>query len=283
MSPTAESGSRRRHHVVLKPRRRWAPIDLRALWEFRDLLRALGIRDTKLRYRQTALGVIWVVLQPLLAAGVFSFVFGSVAHLPSDGVPYFVFSYTGLLAWNAFSSTLTKAATSVVGNAAMVSKVFFPRMLLPLSIIASTLIDFVVALVLMAVLLATNSIALTWAVLLLPVWLVLVLALGLGSGLLACSLMVRYRDVQYILPIVTGLLLYASPVAYSLASVPKDARSIFLANPLAGLLEGFRWSLLGTHHLTLGIALWAGFASLLILTVGAYAFAALERDFADVI
>jgi lipopolysaccharide transport system permease protein len=132
---TTTANGDRRPHLVIRPRSRWAPVNVAELWEFRDLLRAFAVRDVKLRYRQTALGAIWVVLQPLLAAGIFSFVFGSVAKLPSDNVPYFVFSFAGLLAWNAFSSTITKASASMVANQAMVSKVFFPRMLLPISVI----------------------------------------------------------------------------------------------------------------------------------------------------
>ncbi len=133
-------------HIVIKPPSRWAPLNLREVWEFRDLLTRLTIRDLKLRYKQTALGVIWVVLQPLLAAGILSFVFGQVANLPSDGVPYFVFAYVGMMCWTLFSQTLTKIAGSLVGNAALVSKIFFPRLVLPLSTVGSTMVDFAVSL-----------------------------------------------------------------------------------------------------------------------------------------
>jgi len=175
---------------------RWAMVDLREMWQFRDLLLALAERDVKLRYKQTALGVVWVILQPLLGAGIFSFVFGRVAKLDSGGIPYFVFSYAGLLGWNAFNSTLSKGSACVVGNAQLVSKIYFPRLLLPLSTVASTLVDFAVAMVLMVVLLFLYGIAPGPAILLLPVWLALLVLLGTGIALYTSALMVSYRDLQ---------------------------------------------------------------------------------------
>jgi lipopolysaccharide transport system permease protein len=243
----------------------------------------LAVRDITLRYRQTMLGVVWVVLQPLIAAGVFALVFGKVAKLPSDGVPYYVFSYAGLLCWTAFNSTLTKASGSLVGNAALVSKVYFPRMLLPLSSLAGTILDFAVALCLMVVLLAISGVAPGVGVLLLPVWLLITLLLAIGVGLLMSSLVVRYRDVAYVLPIVTQFLLYASPVAYALSAVPQSARPYFLVNPLTGLLEAFRWSLLGVGHLHLAYVAYSAGIAILAVIAGIVAFIRLEKSFADLI
>lgn len=272
-----------RPHLVIRPRGRWSAVRLGEIWEFRDLLGSFTVRDIRLRYRQTALGVIWVVLQPLLAAVLFAFVFGRVAHLPSDGVPYIVFAYTGQLAWQAFNGVLGRSVGSLVGNSNMISKIYFPRILLPLSSVGSVLLDFVVGLVVMVGLLIGYGVAPGLGLLLLPVWLLLVLCLATGIGLVSAGLAVRYRDVQYAIGLLTQFLLFASPVAYALASVPKGIRTYYGLNPLSGLLEAFRWSLLGRGHLDVAQAAYAGVASVLILVVGAFAFSSLEREFADVI
>src|SRR5437867_500864 len=230
--------------VQIRPAGRWPRLSVGELWEFRDLLIVLAERDVKLRYKQTVLGIAWVVLQPLLAAGIFSVVFGAVAKLPSNGTPYFVFSYAGLLAWNAFATTLTKASGSMLGNSQLISKVYFPRIILPLSTVFSTLIDFAVAAILMAVLVVIQRIELHTGLALLPVWLFLVILMALGLGLVAGALAVRYRDVQHILPVLVPFLMYASPVGYAVSLVPERFRPVYWLNPLTGLLEAFRWSLL---------------------------------------
>ena len=274
----------RKPYLTIRPTSGWQAINLRELWQFRDLLTTLAQRDVKLRYRQTSLGVLWVVLQPLLAAGIFSFVFGKVAKLPAPhGIPYLVFSYAGLLAWNAFSSTLTKSSGCLLQNSNLVSKVYFPRLALPLSTVFSTLIDFGVALVVMAALMAVNHVVPTLAVLLLPIWLLLIVLLALGVGLYAAALMVSYRDIQYVLPVVTQFLLYASPVAYSATLVPAKYRVVFEVNPLTGLLEAFRWSLLGVGHLPVGAVAYAALVTVTVFVAGAFSFKSMERKFADVI
>ena len=271
-------------HLTIQPTAGWQAINLRELWQFRDLLTTLALRDVKLRYRQTALGVVWVILQPLISAGIFSFVFGKVAKLPPPaGVPYFVFSYAGLLAWNAFSSTLGKTSGCLLSNSNLVSKVYFPRLALPLSTAFSTLIDFGVALMMMIVLMVINHVVPTVAVLLLPVWLLLVILLGMGIGLYTSALMVSYRDVQFILPVMTQFLLYASPVAYSAAFIPAKYKLIFMANPLTGLLEAFRWSMLGTAHPNWNSVAYAAAVCIVVFTLGAFSFKKMERKFADVI
>ena len=269
--------------LLITPSKGWAALNLRELWQFRDLLTTLAGRDVKLRYRQTALGVVWVILQPLMAAGIFSVVFGKIAKLPSNGVPYIVFSYAGLLGWNAFSSTLTKVSGCLVGNAQLVSKVFFPRLVLPLSTVVSTLVDFGVALAMLIVLMIAYHVVPGVGLLLLPVWLLLTLVLAVGIGLYASALMVSYRDVQYVLPVITQFLLYASPVAYALSSVPPQYKMFFTLNPLTGLLEGFRWSLLGRGALDVNSVLYAAVVSMLVFVGGAFAFKRMERKFADVI
>jgi lipopolysaccharide transport system permease protein len=270
-------------YLVIRPRSGWAALDLRELWHYRDLLLTLAIRDVKLRYKQTALGVAWVILQPLLAAAIFTFVFGKVAKLPSDGLPYFIFAYAGMLGWNAFNSTLTKASACIVGNNQLVSKVYFPRLILPLSTILSTLIDFLVGLSLMVVLSVLYHVVPGPGVLLLPLWLALLIMLAVGIGTYSAALMVPYRDLQYVIPILLQFLLYASPVAYSVAAVPARLRTYFFFNPLSSLLEAFRWSLLGTGHLD-GIAIaWSVASSIAVFMLAAFAFRKMERTFADVI
>jgi lipopolysaccharide transport system permease protein len=269
---------------TIRPRRGWLPAHPGELWEFRELLRRFAARDVTLRYRQTALGVTWVVLQPLLAAGILSFVFGQVAGLSApDGVPYFVFSLTGMTAWNAFSNTLLRSGGVMVANASMIQKVFFPRLLLPLSTVLSTLLDVGVSLVLVAVTMAISGVAPGPALVLLPLWLALVIFLALGVGLAAGALMVRYRDVQYVLPVAVQFLLFASPVAYSLDAVHGPAKTVFELNPLTGLLEGFRWSLINTPAPSAALAAYAAVASVLALAIGLAIFSRLERQFADVI
>ena len=270
--------------LSIVPTSGWQAINLPELWQFRDLLTTLAQRDVKLRYRQTSLGVLWVILQPLLAAGIFSFVFGKVAKLPApNGIPYLVFSYAGLLAWNAFSSTLTKTSSCLLQNSNLVSKVYFPRLALPLSTVFSTLIDFGVAFVVMIVLMLVNHVVPTLGILLLPVWLLLIVLLALGVGLYASALMVSYRDIQYVLPVVTQFLLYASPVAYSASLVPAKYRLIFEINPLTGLLEAFRWSLLGVGNFPLAAVTYSAIITVVVLVAGAFSFKSMERKFADVI
>lgn len=269
--------------LVIKPPSRWAPVRVGELWEFRDLLVRFASRDVTLRYRQTALGVIWVILQPLLAAGVFTFVFGTVADMPSEGVPYFAFSYAGMLGWNLFSSTVTKSSTSLVSNAGLVSKIFFPRLVIPLSTLGSTLLDFAVALGMMAVIVVTAGVAPSAALATLPLWVVLAILLGAGLGLLAAALMVRYRDVGYVLPVATQILLYATPIAYSLTKVPAGALLWVKLNPLTGVMVGFRWSLLGTSRPDAFMVGWSIGAALALFLVGAMVFSRMERQFADVI
>lgn len=271
------------NRTVITPPRRFDLPSLGELWEAREVLYRFGQRDVLLRYRQTAVGVIWVVLQPVAAAGIFSIVFGRVADLPSSGLPYFLLGYVGMLAWTLFSSLLTRSSGSLVANQALVSKVFFPRALVPLSTALSALLDFVVALALGAVLLGAYGINPGWGVLLLPVWVLLILLMGLGLGLASSAVMVRYRDVAYVLPWVVQVGLYATPVAYTLDAVPVDVRPWLLVNPLTWLLEGFRWSLLGTPPPPAWQFVAAPLISVVVFIGAMLFFQRHERAFADLI
>jgi len=270
-------------HLTIRARSGWQAVNLAQIWQYRGLLLSLATRDVKLRYKQTALGVLWVVFQPLMAAGIFSFVFGTVAKLPSGGLPYFLFSYAGLLGWTAFSGTLVKCSASLVGNAHLISKVFFPRLILPFSTVFSSLLDFAVALAMMLVLLVVYQVTPGWGIVLLPVWLLLVLLYSIGVGLLTAALTVTYRDVQYILPVGLQFLLYASPVAYAVSAVPEHLRWIYYLNPLSSLLEGFRWSLLGVGQPPGWTILYAIAGGIVVFIAGAFAFKRMEKTFADLI
>lgn len=269
--------------IVINPPGRLPLPSWRELWEAREVFTRFGTRDLKLRYRQTALGVIWVVLQPLLSAGIFSVVFGQIANLSSDGVPYFVFSFAGMLAWTVFNGIVSRAAPSLVTNQALVSKVFFPRLLVPLSSVLSVLVDFLVAASLMAVLLVVYDVQPGWAILTLPLWIAAVVLLGSGIGMAASALMVKFRDVAYIVPFAMQTLLYASPLAYSLSEVGEDIRWLFDINPLTWVLEGFRWALLGLAQPEAWQIVATAVVSIVVFTGGALVFSKMERGFADVI
>jgi lipopolysaccharide transport system permease protein len=279
--------SRREPLVKIRPPHGWAALDLSSVWKFRDLLMALASRDVKLRYKQTALGIVWVLLQPLMAAGVFTFVFGSVAGMAKDQPNYFLFSYSGLLAWNLFNNTVGKSSGCLVGNSQLISKIFFPRLVLPFSTLPSALLDFGVAFAMMLVLMVIKHVAPTPAFLLLPVWIALLLMLAAGIGLWTAALTVPYRDVQYMLPVFLNLLMYASPVAYSIDRMSAKVKMVYHLNPLAPIIEGLRWSIMGssmgTHPPQLGLILYAALFALGILVVGAFVFKRMERKFADVI
>lgn len=268
--------------IKIRPTSRWKAIDFKEIWQFRDLVLILAGRDIKLRYRQTALGVIWVVMQPLLGAGIFSFLSGVIAKTPTDG-PRYPFVFVGMLAWTALSTTLTKSSTCLIQNTNLVSKVYFPRLVLPLSTVVSTLIDFFVGLCMLALIMLVYGIVPTPALLLMPIWLFFLLALGLGFGLIAAGLTVQYRDVQFVLPVAIQFLLFISPIWYTLSALPDKYRLIYMANPLSGLLDAFRWSILPTGSLHWGSVAYSVIVSTVVMVIGAYSFRSMERRFADVI
>jgi len=269
-------------HVIRPAGARRFP-DFAEVWRFRDLASALGRRDVTLRYRQTLLGVVWVVLQPLIAGGLFTVVFGKVAKLPSDGIPYFLFAYTGFVAWTAFQNALTRSSGSLLAQSNLVTKIYFPRLVLPLSALWSTAVDFLVGLVSLALLLVIYRVTPAWPMLLLPAWVFLLHAMGLGLGTLSAALSVRYRDLQYALPVLVQLLLYASPVAYGTAAVPERFRALYVLNPLTAMLDGFRWSVAGTAAPgALSVASAVG-GTVVALALGFTVFARFERRLADVI
>jgi lipopolysaccharide transport system permease protein len=270
-------------NIIITPPGRFSLPSISQLWEAREVLYRFGARDVTLRYRQTLLGVVWVILQPLLTALIFTLVFNRVAHLPSGGVPYLPFVFAALLAWNLFNGIITRASISLVSNRDLVSKVFFPRMLVPLATAYSTIVDFAVSLGFLVVLLIIYGINPGIAVVLSPIWTAMVILLASGLGLAAAALQVRYRDIAYVVPFLLQFLLYASPVAYSVAVVPAKYKVIYDINPLTWLLSEFRWSFL---HQPAPPA-WQIVLSIIVPVVvflgGAFIFEQMERGFADVI
>jgi lipopolysaccharide transport system permease protein len=269
--------------LVIRPRSGWSALALAEVWQFRDLLFSLASRDLKLRYKQTALGVIWVVLQPLMAAGILTVVFGKIAKLPSDGLPYFVFTFVGQLGWSLFSNTLTKTSGCLVGNSHLISKVYFPRLILPLSSLPSTFVDFGVSAAMLVGLLFVYQIVPSWPLVLLPLWVAILLGISMGIGLISSALTVTYRDVQYILPVFTQLLMYASPVAYGASAVPASIKPFYYLNPLSPVLEGFRWSLLNSSEPDWRYVGYSAAIAAVLLVAGAFAFKRMERRFADIV
>ena len=281
-SLTAEPAAMPMRHIRADASR--TPLDLRELWRYRDLWLTLALRDVKLRYRQTALGVAWVILLPLLASGIFTLVFGVVAGLKSDGSPYFLFVFAGFLGWNSFQNTLQRCSMSLVGNSTLVTRVYFPRIILPASSVLASLLDFTVGSVIFLVALAVRSeFPSLLSLALVPALLLLLQLLAMGLGLFAAALTVRYRDVQYVLPFLIQLLLYASPVAYGVSAVPERVRRFYLLNPVAPLLDALRSALTGRGELHWKAIGMSAVLSMLLIVAGTLFFLRQDRQYADVI
>ncbi|MBM3907991.1 MAG: ABC transporter permease [Gemmatimonadetes bacterium] len=267
--------------VRIGPRRGSPWRTLREIWQYRDLFAALGTRDLRLRYRQTLLGIAWVVLQPLAAAGIFAFVFGKVAGLPTEGQPYVLFALAGMVAWNFFSTILSRASASLLQNPQLITRVYFPRLILPLSVVPAAIVDLLVTTAACLLIGLVSGRAPTLALLGLPAAALLMGTLALGAGFGAAALAVRYRDVQYVLPVAIQLALYASPVAYSATAVPAAWRTAYDLNPLVAPLELVRWSLLATPFPAWGQIGYSAAVAAGLWIAGVVVFRRAERSFAD--
>ena len=282
---------RKKPYLTIRARHGWVGIDMRELWRFRELLFSLTARDVKLRYKQTALGVIWVVLQPLVAAGIFSMIFGKLADLGSDqtkdgkNIPLFLFTFAGLVAWNVFFGIITKVSGILVQNSSLVSKVYFPRVLLPSAGALGVMVDLLVVIVMLLAMQLITWIGLTPQYLVAPLVLSLIVALSLGIGIWAAALCVEYRDVAYILPVFMQFLMFGSPVFYSDALAHKFGQYAWVPylNPLWGLLGAWKWCVLSTPFPPVWSVIYAGAVSLAFLFAGVMVFRRMERNFADVI
>ena len=269
--------------VLIAPRKSWLDLDLRSIYEYRELLYFLAWRDVKVRYKQASIGVGWVVLQPLLTMVVFTVIFGRFAKMPSDGLPYPIFAFTALLPWNYFAQAISQSTTSVVRNSGLITKVYFPRLIMPIASTIAPLVDFAVGGVVLLAMMAWYGVAPTWGVLALPLYLLLVLLTSLAACLFLGPLNVRYRDVEHAIPFLVQIWMYASPVVYSVRIIPEKWRALYGLNPMVGVIEGFRWSLLGTGSPDFAIMTVSGLVVTVLLVAGLVFFRRMERTFADVI
>jgi lipopolysaccharide transport system permease protein len=270
-------------HTVIQPSRGWVRLNLAELWHYRELLFFLTWRDIKVRYQQTVLGAAWAIIQPLCSMIVFTVFFGRLAKVPSDGIPYPLFAYTALLPWQLFAYGLTESSNSVVANERLITKVYFPRIIVPLASVFAGLVDFAIAFTVLIGMIAWYGVKPTAAVLTLPLFVILAVASAFGVGLWLSALNVQYRDVRYTLTFIVQFWLLASPVAYSSTLVPARWRPWYGLNPMAGVIEGFRWALLGKSPAP-GIMLAVSVLVVsLILVAGLYYYRRMEKTFADVV
>lgn len=269
--------------VVIEPHRGLLDLDLKSIAHYTDLLYFLVWRDVKVRYKQTAIGVAWVLLQPLLTMLVFTLVFGRLAKVPSDGVPYPIFMYSALLPWSLFASSLNRGGESVVQNAGLVTKIYFPRLILPLAAILSPLIDFAISFGLLAAMMVWYGVTPGWGLMALPVFMALTILTALAVGLWLAALNVRYRDVGHAIPFVIQLWMFVSPVAYPVSMIPEHWRALYSLNPMAGVIEGFRWALLGKQAPDLSVIAVSSFMVVALLLPALVYFRHTERTFADVV
>lgn len=270
--------------TLIRPSRGWSMPDLRELWRFRELIYFLTWRDVKVRYKQTLLGAAWAILKPFLTMVVFSVVFGGLARIPTDGTPAPVFYYAGLLPWVLFQDGVTKAGNSLVTGSALITKIYFPRLAIPLSAVAAGVVDFALAFVVLLALMAFYRVPAGPGVWALPLFLLLALVSALGAGLWLAAMNVAYRDVGYVMPFVVQAWLYASPVAYSATLIPEGPwRVAYGLNPMAGVVQGFRWAMLGSGPPSWGLVLVSALVALVLLVSGALYFRRMERMFADVV
>ncbi len=273
--------------VVIEPTRGLASLQLRAAWHYRELLGFLVWRDVKVRYKQTLLGVAWVVLQPLVSMAIFTLLFGVLLKVPSGGAPYPIFAFAALLPWNYFAGAMTRSSGSLINSANLITKVYFPRLIIPLSGVLAGLVDFAVSFVVLLVMMFIYRVPLTWNMLWLPFFLLLAMATALGFGLWLAAMNVRFRDINYLVPFLVQVWMYATPVIYGSTLIPERFRWILGLNPMTGVTEGFRWALLGEQlqaaaapgglfYISIGI-------TLLVLVSGMFFFRATEKTFADIV
>jgi len=269
-------------HLHISPPKKWIPVNLRELWNYRELLFSFTWRDIKIRYKQTALGFLWAIIQPLFMMIIFTVFFGRLAKIPSDGIPYPLFVLAALLPWTLFSEGITRSTSSMITNASIMTKVYFPRLIMPISGVLSPLVDFVFSFSILIVMMALYGFIPTLNILILPLFILLALATSLGIGLWLSALNVQYRDFQYTIPFLIQLGLFASPVVYPASLVPESVRFLYGLNPMAGVIEGFRWALLGTEMPGAMILVSVGMVVVLLVS-GAFYFRKMEQYYADVV
>jgi lipopolysaccharide transport system permease protein len=282
--PTHSSSSDLPHDplIIIQASKSWVPLNLRELWAYRGLLYFLTWRDLKVRYKQTVIGVLWVVMQPLLTTIIFTIFLGNLARVPSDGIPYPIFVYAGLLPWTFFAAAVSNSGNSLVGSAHLITKVFFPRIIIPTAAIGARLVDFAISFVIFGGMMAYYRVAVTRHLLMLALLVPLITLLALGVGMLISALNVRYRDIGMALPVLIQFWMFASPIVYPSSLVPEKWQRLYALNPVTGIVEGFRSSLFAKEFDWMAL----GFASILtfvLLIYSVYAFRRREKEFADIV
>jgi lipopolysaccharide transport system permease protein len=268
--------------VVIEPGQNWGMREVRDMWSFRDLLYFLTWRDVKVRYKQTALGITWAIIQPLFTMLIFTLFFGRLANVPSDGIPYPVFAYAGLLPWTFFSNAISNSGNSLVGSANLITKVYFPRAIIPAAAVAAGLVDLAISFLVLVPLMIYYSIGVSWTLLMFPVVVFLTALLALGVGMWLSALNVKYRDVRFALPFMVQLWMFVSPVIYPASFLPQRFRWLLWFNPMTGIIEGYRSALFGRafNWTALGVST---VITIAVLVYSSYAFHRMEKSFADII
>jgi lipopolysaccharide transport system permease protein len=269
--------------IHIEPSRGWVPLKVRALYDYRELLYFLVWRDLKVRYKQTALGATWAIIQPVMTMLIFSLFFGRLAKMPSDGIPYPIFSFAALVPWTFFSLGLAQSANSLVGSGQLIKKVYFPRLIIPIATVLSAVVDFALAFGVLLVMMLHYRITLSINIVALPLFLLLALVTSLGVGLWLSALNVEFRDVRFIVPFLTQFWMFATPIAYPSSLLHEPWRTVYGLNPMVGVVEGFRWALLGSSHAPGPFILVSSLAAVLILISGAFYFRRMEKTFADLV
>lgn len=269
--------------TLIRPSRGWVSLKLAELWKYRELLYFLTWRDIKVRYKQTVIGAAWAIIQPFFAMVVFSIFFGQLAKIPSDGIPYPIFTYCALLPWQLFAHALNESSNSLVANQGLITKVYFPRLVIPVAPVLAGLVDFCIAFLVLIGMMLYYGIMPTFAIFTIPLFLILAVATALSVGLWLSALNVEYRDVRYTIPFLTQFWLFATPVAYPSSLVPESWRALYGLNPMAGVVEGFRWALLGKADGPGALLTVSVFVVIILLIGGLYYFQRMERTFADVV
>jgi lipopolysaccharide transport system permease protein len=267
--------------VTITSQKKWALPDVRELWSFRELLWILVTRDIKIRYKQTAIGILWALLQPLLTMVVFSVIFGKLGNLPSDSVPYPVFVMTALLPWQLFTKALTQGSASMVTMGGMMGKIYFPRLIAPLSSVLSGAVDFVIALAILVAMMVWYGVWPGWEILLAPLFVLLGLASALAVALWLSAINAKYRDVQQAMPFLTQIWMFITPVIYPTSMIPQGWKWLFVLNPMVSVIDGFRWSLLGVRPPDMSSLLISSLSVLVLLVTGLIYFARFEKNFVD--
>ena len=267
----------------IEPSKGWVSLKLKELWQYRELLYFLTWRDIKVRYKQTVLGVAWAIIQPLFTMVVFSLFFGRLAKIPSDGIPYPIFSYVALVPWTFFANGLNMASNSLVQSSNLIKKVYFPRLAIPIATVLSGVVDFVLAFIVLLGMMLYFGIAPTVNVIWLPLLLLLALVTSLGVSLWLSAMNVQFRDVRYAIPFLTQFWLFATPIAYPSSLLSEPWRTLYGINPMVGVVEGFRWALLGTNTAPGPIIIVSSTAAFFLLVSGAFYFRRMEKTFADVV